>query len=138
MLPATRANSSFRVAETDDPWNIRYGTGETEGMLATDTVTVAGLTVHNQTFALANETSSIFASSGSDGIMGMGFDSIAASGQPTWFENLVRSKSVSRLFPVFVDRADLLCSWHPMFSHSICSERTILQSSPVGLLEAER
>lgn len=64
-------------------------------MLAHDTVTVAGLSVTNQTFALANETSSIFATSGSDGIMGMGFQSIASSGAPTWFENLAKSGSVS-------------------------------------------
>lgn len=60
-----------------------------------DTVSVAGLTVASQTFALANQTSAIFANSGSDGIMGMGFQSIASSGQPTWFENLVKANTVS-------------------------------------------
>jgi predicted Zn-dependent protease len=81
--------------QTTQQWDIRYGTGNTEGYLAQDTVTVAGLSVTNQTFALANQTSSIFATSGSDGIMGMGFQSIASSGAPTWFENLARSGSVS-------------------------------------------
>lgn len=85
--------SSLQTTSTQ--WDIQYGTGNTEGYLATDVVTVAGLAVSNQVFALANQTSSIFATSGSDGIMGMGFQSIASSGAPTWFENLVKSNVVS-------------------------------------------
>jgi len=62
--------------------------------------------VTNQTFALANQTSSIFATSGSDGIMGMGFQSIASSGAPTWFENLARSGSLaSNVFAFYLQRA---------------------------------
>lgn len=75
-------------------------------MLASDVVTVAGLTVANQTFALANQTSSIFESSGSDGIMGMGFQSIASSGAATWFENLVKSGTLaSDVFAFYLQRA---------------------------------
>lgn len=91
---------------TSRQWDIQYGTGNTEGYLATDTVTVAGLSVSNQVFALANQTSSIFASSGSDGIMGMGFQNIASSGEPTWFENLVKSGSLaSNVFSFYLQRA---------------------------------
>lgn len=87
-------------------WDIQYGTGNTEGYLATDTVSVGGLSVSNQVFALANQTSSIFASSGSDGIMGMGFQSIASSGEPTWFENLAKSGQLaSNVFAFYLQRA---------------------------------
>jgi hypothetical protein len=89
------AASSTSLIQTQTEWDIRYGTGNTEGYLAEDVVSVGGLAVQNQSFALANETSSIFATSGSDGIMGMGFQSIASSGAPTWFENLAKSGSVS-------------------------------------------
>lgn len=97
-------NDSFDDIGT--PWEIRYGTGNTAGTLARDVVTVAGLSVTNQVFAEANETSSIFDSSGSDGIMGMGFRTIASSDSPTWFENLVDSKALaSNVFSVYLQRA---------------------------------
>jgi hypothetical protein len=85
----------YSLQSSSRSWDIQYGTGNTEGYLATDVVSVAGLAVSNQVFALANQTSSIFSSSGSDGIMGMGFQSIASSGEPTWFENLAKSGQVS-------------------------------------------
>jgi len=101
-----KVSSSSSLVQTTQQWDIRYGTGNTEGYLAQDTVTVAGLSVTNQTFALANQTSSIFATSGSDGIMGMGFQSIASSGAPTWFENLARSGSLaSNVFAFYLQRA---------------------------------
>jgi len=100
------AASSTSLIQTQTEWDIRYGTGNTEGYLAEDVVSVGGLAVQNQSFALANETSSIFATSGSDGIMGMGFQSIASSGAPTWFENLAKSGSLaSNVFAFYLQRA---------------------------------
>ncbi|CAD6586459.1 MAG: hypothetical protein CYPHOPRED_003543 [Cyphobasidiales sp. Tagirdzhanova-0007] len=104
--PNFDTSKSSTITLSNTAWDIRYGTGATSGTLATDVVTVAGLGVENQTFALANETSSIFETGGSDGIMGMGFQSIAASGMPTWFENLVSSKALaSNVFSVHLQRA---------------------------------
>lgn len=101
-----QVSSSTSLVQTQQQWDIRYGTGNTEGYLAQDVVSVGGLAVRNQTFALANQTSSIFATSGSDGIMGLGFQSIASSGAPTWFENLARSGSLANnVFAFYLQRA---------------------------------
>lgn len=76
------------------------------GYVARDTVSVAGLTVTNQTFAVANETSSIFESAAADGIMGMAFQSIAADKGATFFENLVKAGALaSNVFSFYLQTA---------------------------------
>ena len=72
-------------------------------------VAVAGLTVQNQIFALANQTASIFESAPADGLMGMGFSTIAESRAPTFMENLIANKAVAaNLFSFYLQRsADL-------------------------------
>ncbi|GAA94639.1 uncharacterized protein L969DRAFT_49188 [Mixia osmundae IAM 14324] len=98
------ASSTYKNLNT--PWEIQYGTGATEGFLATDDVAVAGLTVTNQVWALANTTASIFEKTPADGIMGMGFSTIAQSGAPTYFENLMSQNVVSEpYFAFFLGRA---------------------------------
>ncbi|KAI8139065.1 aspartic peptidase domain-containing protein [Fennellomyces sp. T-0311] len=62
---------------TDMPFNIKYGIGDARGTYFLETVTVANLTISNQSIALVNETSGIFpkkpSSSRQDGIAGFGF-----------------------------------------------------------------
>ena len=66
---------------------------------ATDVVSIAGLQVSNQTIGLARTESQEFESFPNSGIMGMAFGSIAASGRPTVFENLMVNEQV--LAPFF-------------------------------------
>lgn len=67
---AFQTGDSSSYQGSDKSWDIRYGTGEAEGYLATDTVTIAGLTVQNQTFAVTNSTSEAFADVDFDGLLG--------------------------------------------------------------------
>jgi len=92
-----KKSSTFR---TDDvPFEIRYGKGSTSGVAATDTFKIAGLTIPNQAFGLADTVSDDFATSPFDGILGLGFDQLSELQSPTPFTNLVNEKAVSS--PVF-------------------------------------
>merc|ERR1711998_79902 len=68
--------------------------------MSEDTVTVGGLTVEGQTFGeVTKEPGVAFIAAQFDGIMGLGFQSIAVEGaMPVWY-NLVEQKKVSE--PVF-------------------------------------
>ncbi|KAI9265914.1 aspartic peptidase domain-containing protein, partial [Sporodiniella umbellata] len=58
-------------------WSISYGDGSTaSGILATDTVNLGGLSIKKQTIELAKSEASSFQNGPSDGLLGLGFDSI--------------------------------------------------------------
>ncbi len=74
------SSSSFRNVST--AFNIQYGSGEVAGYEATDSFTLAGTTVQNLHFAVADRVSSGLVSGNMEGIMGMGFQRLASSGYP--------------------------------------------------------
>lgn len=66
-----------------------------------------GLTVRNQSFGAVSTESSDFQGSPNDGLIGMGFSSIAASGQTSFFENLIKTKALAQpLFSVYLTRLE--------------------------------
>lgn len=69
-----------------------YGSGFVLGLLNTDKVTVGGLSVPKQYFGSVNLESPQFLGSPSDGILGLGFPSIASSGKTPYFNNLIAQK----------------------------------------------
>lgn len=95
------SSSAHDLAKTT---SITYGSGSISGEQYSDTVTVAGLTVPSQTFiAVTNATG--FATGGFDGLMGMGFSTIAQTGAPTFFENLIAQGAVAQqLFSFYLGR----------------------------------
>ncbi|CAK7265673.1 hypothetical protein SEPCBS57363_001702 [Sporothrix epigloea] len=83
-------------------WTISYGDGSSaDGDIYTDKVTIGGITVSKQAVELAQDVSSSFTlQNTSDGILGMGFDSInmaSPSTVQTFFGN-AQSKLNSPLF----------------------------------------
>ncbi|KAI6220679.1 Aspartic protease [Aphelenchoides fujianensis] len=77
------ASSTYRRNGTQ--FNLYYGSGSSSGFLGTDTVTFitsngSQLTVPNTTFGQATTIAQVFASQPIDGILGLGFQSLAANG----------------------------------------------------------
>ncbi|KAL8280216.1 hypothetical protein RQP46_007330 [Phenoliferia psychrophenolica] len=71
------ASSTYSTAGA--PFAIQYGSGAVSGKVATDTVSVAGLTVASQGFGDVTTCSSQFQGSAAGGILGLAFSSIARS-----------------------------------------------------------
>jgi len=92
-----KKSSTFKT--DNQPFSITYGKGHTSGIAATDTFEIAGFTVENQAFGLANNISSDFTDAPFDGILGLAFDQLSELKQPTPFQNLVNNDDVTS--PVF-------------------------------------
>ncbi|XP_017101703.2 lysosomal aspartic protease [Drosophila bipectinata] len=75
---------------------IEYGSGSVKGRLAEDTVSLAGLTVVNQTFAMTrSEPGEAFEESKFDGILGLGFQSISVDNVKTLIQNMCEQKVIT-------------------------------------------
>ena len=72
--------------------------GRVSGTLAEDDVAVGTLKVRNQTFCAAQRESDDFIDAPASGLLGLAFGSIAASGRPTFFENLLAQKQLDLSF----------------------------------------
>jgi hypothetical protein len=68
---------------------IQYGKGAVEGVLGMDTMTVAGLTIQNVTFAQIDQMAGISAQCSFDGIIGMAFPALSQDGLPTFMQNIL-------------------------------------------------
>lgn len=78
--------SSATSARKPGAFSIAYGDGSTvSGPVYTDTVTVAGVTAHDQYFSAVNTLSPTFADEAEDGILGLAFPAISNIGQPPFF-----------------------------------------------------
>ncbi|KAG8920159.1 Type I transmembrane sorting receptor [Tulasnella sp. 417] len=103
----TAQSSTFQASS--QPFNIQYGDGsQAFGTLASDTVTVAGLTVQNQVFAAITQESGSFTAGGVfAGLMGMAFPSLAKSQATPFFFNLAQQGALtSNLFSFYLARGD--------------------------------
>ncbi|KAI9028887.1 aspartic peptidase domain-containing protein [Phycomyces nitens] len=111
-------SSTFR--SLDERFGIQYGIGSVNGTYATDTVTVAGVSIKNQQFGLAKTTEEILAlpadgntsSVYGNGILGMGYPALTAATtenetpyNPFVF-NLVQQKLIEKpIFSVYLNSA---------------------------------
>ncbi|KAJ3170903.1 hypothetical protein HDU87_008669 [Geranomyces variabilis] len=87
-------------------FNIQYGSGEAVGTTASETVTVAGVKVTKQVFGDVTNEGKNPQASDFDGILGMGFTSIAADSSTTWFENAVAQNTVPKsVFAFYLNSA---------------------------------
>ncbi|KAK9879328.1 hypothetical protein WA026_004180 [Henosepilachna vigintioctopunctata] len=85
--------------------SIGYATGSMKGFLSTDTMSIAGLNIADQTFAEAvTEPGATFAAAKFDGIMGMGFNRISILNVETVFDNMLKQKLVEPKFSFFLNR----------------------------------
>jgi len=81
-------------------YSIQYGSGSCSGFMSSDKVTVGGLTVASQGFAeVTKEPGVAFIAAHFDGILGLGFKSIAVTGAVPWWYHAVDQQLVQE--PVF-------------------------------------
>ncbi|MGH0180010.1 UNVERIFIED_CONTAM: hypothetical protein FKN15_003069 [Acipenser sinensis] len=87
-------------------FSIEYGTGSLTGILGTDLVTVEGIAVSNQQFGESvTEPGSTFVDANFDGILGLGYPTIAAGGATPVFDNMMAQNLVEMpIFSVYLNR----------------------------------
>ncbi|KAJ9091199.1 hypothetical protein QFC19_009195 [Naganishia cerealis] len=85
MLSADDMSSANQV------FNITYGSGDADGYLATDTVTMGGYTVPNQVLGVVSSASDNLLQQPYSGLMGLAFETLASSGAMPFWEGLVTS-----------------------------------------------
>ncbi|XP_001372683.1 chymosin-like [Monodelphis domestica] len=98
--------SSTTFRSTQEPLSIQYGTGSMEGVLGYDTVTVSQIVVPDQIFGLSTqEPGEIFTYSEFDGILGLGYPSLAEDQATPVFDNMMNKNLVAQdLFSVYMSR----------------------------------
>ncbi|KAG1809396.1 aspartic peptidase domain-containing protein [Suillus subaureus] len=97
--PQFNAAASSTYRNTGNVFNVNYdGISYAEGTLAYDTIGMGGLKVNNQYFGAVTDVSSNFNTDPISGCLGLSFSSIATSGKPTFFENLIMQEKVEAPF----------------------------------------
>ncbi|KAJ3499805.1 hypothetical protein NLJ89_g10055 [Agrocybe chaxingu] len=98
-------NASSTYSEQGTGFDVYYGTGDVRADLAKDVVSIQSLSVQNQAFGAASRVSDDFNGYPNSGLLGLAFSTIAASKQPTFFENLIRNKQLAApIFSVYLAR----------------------------------
>jgi len=78
----------------NEPFQVRYGSGEVRGVLASDTVQMAGFEVSNQIFGLVELVEGDLISAPVSGLMGMAFQSLSSSGATPLWQTLAESNAL--------------------------------------------
>ncbi|CAB1351840.1 unnamed protein product [Coregonus sp. 'balchen'] len=107
--PACQNHAEFNPAQSstfswaNKPVSIQYGTGSMTGQLAYDTVSVGGISVTQQIFGASQTEAPFMANMVADGILGLAFPNLAASGATPVFDNMMTQGLVSQnLFSVYL------------------------------------
>jgi len=94
----SEASSTYK--KNGSSFEIHYGSGDVSGFISQDTVTMGDLKIKNQLFSeVTNEPGLAFAFGRFDGILGLGYDSIAVNRITPPFYSLVDSGALDE--PVF-------------------------------------
>ncbi|KAK0625269.1 vacuolar protease A precursor [Bombardia bombarda] len=94
------SSSSSSHKKNGTSFEIHYGSGSLSGFVSQDTMSIGDITIKGQDFAEAtNEPGLAFAFGRFDGILGLGYDTIAVNGMVPPFYKMVEQKLVDE--PVF-------------------------------------
>ncbi|XP_003410316.1 cathepsin E [Loxodonta africana] len=98
--PRFYPSQSSTYSSLGSPFSISYGTGSLSGIIGTDQVSVEGLTVIDQQFGESvKEPGQTFVDSAFDGILGLGYPSLAVGGVTPVFDNMMAQNLVD--LPMF-------------------------------------
>ncbi|KFO19627.1 Cathepsin E [Fukomys damarensis] len=98
--PVFHPSLSNTYSEVGNPFSIQYGTGSLTGIIGADQVSVEGLTVAGQQFGESvKEPGQTFVHAEFDGILGLGYPSLAAGGVTPVFDNMMAQNLVA--LPMF-------------------------------------
>jgi len=92
-LPTFQPSSSSSFKNSSQSFSIQYGSGSAQGSLGSDNVQMAGFSVDNQVFAVCDAVSSGLLVSPVSGLLGLGWQTLAASGATPFWQTLASSGS---------------------------------------------
>jgi len=101
------STKSSTYAVNGTKFSIKYGSGACSGFMSQDTVTVGDISVTDQTLGeVEKEPGLAFVAGRFDGIMGLGFQTIAVEGAtPVWYNMLSQKKVDEPVFAFWLNRA---------------------------------
>ncbi|KAF4571485.1 peptidase A1 family protein [Pleurotus pulmonarius] len=90
--------SSNTFKDTQQPFQVTYGTGEVQGSIVTDDISVAGLALQAHTFGVATTESVDFSDNSTpfDGIMGLAQSTLSQQNTATPIEALVQTGALKQ------------------------------------------
>ncbi|KAF8160631.1 aspartic peptidase domain-containing protein [Crassisporium funariophilum] len=89
-------STSFQASSSENSAvTIHYGSGAVAGTLATDTVTMGGFTIPDQTFLTVDRLTSNLLDGSVSGIMGLAFDAIASTRATPFWQTLSQGGQLS-------------------------------------------
>ncbi|XP_033053908.1 cathepsin E isoform X1 [Trachypithecus francoisi] len=104
--PACKTHTRFQPSQSStysqpgQSFSIQYGTGSLSGIIGADQVSVEGLTVVGQQFGESvTEPGQTFVDAEFDGILGLGYPSLAVGGETPVFDNMMAQNLVD--LPMF-------------------------------------
>ncbi|KAM4861280.1 cathepsin E [Thomomys bottae] len=98
--PVFHPSQSNTYSEVGTSFSIHYGTGSLTGIMGMDQVSVEGLTVTAQQFGESvTEPGKTFVNAEFDGILGLGYPSLAAGGVTPVFDNMMAQNLLD--LPIF-------------------------------------
>ncbi|XP_062330232.1 pepsin A-like [Osmerus eperlanus] len=96
-------SSTFR--NSGKSLSISYGTGSMKGFLGYDTVEVGGIQIRNQIFGLSQSEAPFMAHMKADGILGLAYPRLSASGATPVFDNMMSQHLINQdIFSVYLSR----------------------------------
>ncbi|NWH48432.1 PEPC protein, partial [Fregata magnificens] len=106
QTPACFNHAKFKPSDSStftpngQTYTISYGSGALTVMLGYDTLRIQNITVTNQEFGLSeNEPTQPFYYAEFDGILGMGYPSLAVGGVPTALQGMLQQNQLTE--PIF-------------------------------------
>ncbi|TFL03171.1 aspartic peptidase domain-containing protein [Pterulicium gracile] len=112
---------STTYSSDGDAFDVSYGSGDVSGIIASEVVSLASLSVSSQSFGAVNRVSAEWNEYPNDGLIGLAFSTISVSSKPTVFENLILQEKVAApSFSIFLARGkedgSSLClgCWDPL------------------------